>query len=76
MMMLSGTKPATLRQIQLIDIHGSRFYDVAYTLDDTPEQVQTARIGMEDAYANPQPGDAIGVRYLMNVVVGISRRAA
>jgi hypothetical protein len=74
MMMLSGTKLATLRQVQLVDIHGTRFYDVAYTLDDMPEQIQTARIGVEDVYANPQPGDAIGVRYLMNVVVSIAAR--
>lgn len=73
-MMLSGTKPATLRQVQLVDIHGTRFYDIAYTLDDAPEQAQAARIGIEDAYAHPQPGDAIGVQYLMNVVVGITRR--
>lgn len=73
-MMLSGTKPATLRHVQLVDIHGTRFYDIAYTHDDAPEQIQTARIGVEDAYPDPQPGDAISVRYLMNVVVGMTRR--
>lgn len=74
-MLLSGTKPAVLRQVQLVDIHGTRFLDVVYTLDDVPEQAHSARIGVEDAYASPQPGDAISVRSLMNVVVGIAQRA-
>lgn len=74
-MMMQGTKSATLRQVQLVDIHGTRFYDIGYSLDETPEQLLSARIGVEDAYADPQPGDAINVRFLMNVVVGITQRA-
>ena len=43
-MMLSGTKPATLRQVQLVDIHGTRFYDIAYTLDDAPDKAVFLRL--------------------------------
>jgi len=73
-MIISGTKDATLQQIRLIDIHGTRFYDIGYTHDDAPEQLRTARIGIESAYADPQPGDALTVSYLMNVPTGIARR--
>lgn len=73
-MIMSGKKQATLQQIRMVDIHGTRFYDIAYTHDDAPDQVRTARIGVEDAYTNPQAGDAIFVSYLMNVATGITRR--
>ncbi len=73
-MIMSGRKAATLREVRLVDIHGTRFYDVAYTHDDASTQRRTARIGVEDAYANPQPGDPISVGYLMNVVTGIALR--
>jgi hypothetical protein len=73
-MIMSGRKTATLLEIRLVDIHGTRFYDVAYAHEDAPTQRRTARIGVEDAYANPQPGDLISVGYLMNVVTGIALR--
>lgn len=74
-MFLSGSKTATLRQIRLVDIHGTRFYDLAFTHNDSPEQLRTARVGMDDVYADPQPDDAILVRYVMNVAVGVERAA-
>lgn len=73
-MIMSGTKNATLRDVRLVDIHGTRFYDLAFTHDDAPAQPRSARLGIEDAYAEPQPGDAITVRYLMNIPVGVTRR--
>jgi hypothetical protein len=73
-MIMSGTKDATLRSVRLIDIHGTRFYDVEYTHDDLPGQVRMARVGLESAYGEPQPGDQIRVNYLMNVVTALARR--
>ena len=73
-MIMSGAKDATLRAVRLIDIHGTRFYDLEYTHDDLPSQVRTARVGLESAYADPQPGDQIRVSYLMNVVTALTRR--
>ena len=73
-MIMSGTKDATLRAIRLIDIHGTRFYDVEYTHDDMPSQMRAARVGIESAYDAPQPGDQIRVSYLMNVVTALARR--
>ena len=73
-MIMSGTKDATLRTVRLIDIHGTRFYDVEYTHDDLPGQVRAARVGLESAYDDPRPGDQICVSYLMNVVTALARR--
>jgi hypothetical protein len=73
-MIMSGTKDATLRTVRLIDIHGTRFYDVEYTHDESSGQVRAARIGLESAYDAPQPGDQIRVSYLMNVVTALARR--
>jgi len=73
-MIISGTKDATLREVRLVDIHGTRFYDIGYTHDDAPDQLRQARIGVESAYGDPQPGDAIAVSYLMNVPTAIARR--
>lgn len=73
-MIMSGRKDAVLHNIQMIDIHGTRFYDIVFAHTDTPEQVRRTRIGVDDAYPDPQPGDAISVSYLMNVVTAIARR--
>jgi hypothetical protein len=72
-MIMSGRKEAVLLDIRLIDIHGTRFYDIVYAHTDTPTQQRSARIGIEDGYANPQPGDQISVGYLMNVVTGMHK---
>jgi hypothetical protein len=73
-MIMSGTKDATLQDVRLIDIHGTRFYDIVYTHEGEQGMARTARIGVEDAYPNPQPGDATRISYLMNVATGLARR--
>ena len=58
----------------MIDIHGTRFYDVEYTHDDVSGHVRAARAGLESVYDDPRPGDQIRVSYLMNVVTALARR--
>jgi hypothetical protein len=67
---MSGKKAAVLEQLQLLDIHGTYYYDLVYRhLDDNAPR--RARIGREDIYNNPQPGDQVQVHYLMNVVTSV-----
>ena len=73
-MIVSGLKDATIRQIQTIDIHGTRLYDIAYSHDEAPEAVRTARLGTEAVYTGIQAGDRVRVSYLMNVATGVLRR--
>jgi hypothetical protein len=74
-MFLSGKKAATLRMVRLIDIHGTRFYDIEYTHDDSPEQLRAARVGLESVYDAPRTGDKVTVTYLMNVVTNVAPAA-
>jgi hypothetical protein len=73
--MLIGTHDATLHQAQRVDLHGTYFYDLIFVHLATPEQPRRARVSAESIYADPQPGDAIRVSYLMNVVASVERRA-
>lgn len=73
-MIIAGKQAATLHAVRLVDIHGTRFYDLEYSHDDAPGALRSARIGVESAYEQPQPGDRVEVSYLMNVVTAISAR--
>jgi hypothetical protein len=72
-MILAGTRDAVLLQLRLLDVHGTFYYDVTYVHTDDQQQ-RHARIGKEDMYEAPQPGDAVRVRYTMNVVTSVERR--
>lgn len=73
-MIMSGKRDALLNQVQLIDIHGTYFYDLIYIhLDEG--QPRRARIGREDIYPDPRPGDRVRVAYVMNVATGVERAA-
>ncbi len=74
-MILSGSKDATLRQVQLVSLHGTEFFDVVFSHDEAPEQLVRTRVGRESIYANPQAGDPVTIAYLMNVPTNIARRA-
>ena len=53
-----GKQTGKILQIGLVDIHGSRFYDVSFALDNSPDQTRLSRIGTESVYPDPQSGDA------------------
>ncbi|MCG8348476.1 MAG: hypothetical protein MI924_11950 [Chloroflexales bacterium] len=72
-MIMSGAKEATLAQVQMVDIHGTHYYDIVYTHTDD-NQTRQARVGKEAIYTDPQPGDTVRVAYLMNVVTNVQRR--
>jgi hypothetical protein len=74
-MIMAGERQGVLHQVQLVDIHGSRFYDLVYTHADEGDALRRARLGVEDVYANPQPGDAINIGYLMGVATKVSKLA-
>lgn len=74
-MIVSGAKDAILNAVQPISIHGTILYDLVYThVGET--QPRQARIGAESIYADPRPGDAVRVTYLMNVATAVERRDA
>ncbi len=75
MMFLNGTYPATIQQLQLVDIHGTRYVDITYTLAGQ-SAAQSARVGRDDVRGNPQPGDSVQMTFVMNVITGVQRATA
>ncbi len=73
-MIMSGSKDAVIEQVQLVDIHGTRLFDLLYRHDDNPAALLRARLGPEALYGEPRAGDRVHVSYLMGVVTGMARR--
>jgi hypothetical protein len=69
-MMLSGKKQALIQQVQGVSIHGTIYYDVAYT-HVGEERIRSVRLGPEAVYEGIQAGDQVAVSYMMGVATGI-----
>lgn len=63
---------ATVQAVQPYELHGTLYYAVRYVVDGD-ERLREARLSHDMVYANPQPGDRVEVRALLNIVDGISR---
>jgi len=74
--MLKGSKPAVIKKIQPVSIHGQISLDV-YVVDpdDLQGQVSLARIGPESVPRNLEAGDAVELHYVLGVITQITRRA-
>lgn len=74
-MIMAGVRDAVLDAVQPVNIHGTILFDLVYTHvgESAPRQV---RLGAESVYADPRPGDAVQVSYLMNVATAVERRQA
>ncbi|BCM92330.1 hypothetical protein IAD21_04209 [Abditibacteriota bacterium] len=64
---------ATLLRVQLVDIHGQKFYDLTFALESKPDASKISRIGAESVYANPKEGDAIEVSLLLGQLTSVKR---
>lgn len=73
-MIMSGSREATIQAIHVVNIHGSIFYDLVYTLTEGDTQQRQTRVGQESIYAGAKPGDRVRIIYLMNVVTGVEQR--
>ena len=75
--MLKGNKPAIVKKIQPVSIHGQISLDVYFVdPDDRDGQVSLARVGPESVPRSLEPGDAIDVHYLLGVVTHVTLRTA
>lgn len=64
---------ATLLRVQLVDIHGQKFYDLTFALDSKPDAPKTSRIGTESVYPDPKEGDPIEVGLLLGQLTSVKR---
>ena len=73
--MLKGSKPAVVKKVQPVSIHGQISLDV-YVVDpdDLDGQVSLARIGPESIPKGLEAGDAVDLHYVLGVVTQITRR--
>ncbi|CAN5619074.1 hypothetical protein BH23ACI1_BH23ACI1_18950 [soil metagenome] len=72
--MLKGTKPALIKRIQPVSIHGQISLDVTFVDPSEPDgQVSLARLGPESVPKDLEAGDRVEMHYMLGVVTQISR---
>lgn len=72
--MLKGSRPAIIKRIQPISIHGQISLDVFWTdPEDTEEEIRHARVGDEMVPRDMAPGDRVELHYLLGAVTKITK---
>lgn len=66
---------AVIRAVQPYDLHGVRWYRIAYVSDAAPDRVQEARLSWDVIYPDPQPGDRVRIRKLLGIIDRIEKGA-
>lgn len=59
---------AILAAVQPYDIHGTRYFRIAYARRDDPDKVFEGRVAAESIYNDPAPGDRVEIRMLLGVI--------
>lgn len=72
--MLKGSRPALVKRVQPVSIHGQISLDVYFVDPEDPDgQVSLARIGPEAVAPNLEPGDRVELHYVLGAVTAITR---
>lgn len=72
--MLKGSKPAIVKKIQPVSIHGQISLDIYFVDPDDPEgQVSLARVGEESIPRGLEAGDKVQLHYVLGVVTSITK---
>ena len=71
--MLKGTRPAVIKRVQPVSIHGQISLDVFWIDPEAPEEIQHARVGAEAAPRDLAPGDQVLLHYLVGMVTQITK---
>ena len=69
-MFLNGNHNATIIDIRTIDIHGTIMHDLTFQIANEANHRQ-ARVGGEAITGAIQPGSAVVITFLMNVVTAV-----
>jgi hypothetical protein len=71
---LKGSKPALVKKVQPVSIHGQISLDVYFVDPDEPDgQVSLARLGPEAIPKHLEGGDLVVVHYMLGIVTSITR---
>lgn len=64
---------AILAAIQPYDVHGSKYFRIAYARRDDPDRVHEGRVAAESIYADAAAGDRVRIRMILGVIDDVSR---
>ena len=67
---------AILAAVQPYDIHGTRYFRIAYARRDEPDKVTEGRVAAESIYKDPRPGDRVDIRMLLGVIDDVKKMEA
>ena len=67
---------AILAAVQPYEIHGTRYFKIAYATKDQPDRVTEGRVAAESIYRGAQPGDRVDIRMLLGVIDDVKKLAA
>ena len=59
---------AILAAVQPYEIHGTRYFRIAYALKDVPDRISEGRVAAEGIYKDPQAGDRVEIRMMLGVI--------
>lgn len=74
-LLLPQNRAGTVKSATPISIHDDRYVDLAIALDGEPGPAAFGRLGAGDCPATLAPGERVTVRFVMGVMVRVTREA-
>lgn len=63
---------AVLEDLQLVSLHGQRYYDIRFRTD-TDKSLRKSRAPFEEFYSDPEPGDRIVIHAIMGTITKVEK---
>jgi hypothetical protein len=73
--LLPQEKPGTLKAVQALDLHSDHYLDVWVEFDDPVGETRRGRLPVSECPADLVAGERVSVRFVMGVMVKVTRRA-
>lgn len=67
---------AILALVEPFEIHGTRYYRIAYARKDDPDRMFEGRVAAESIYPGAKPGDRVDIEVLLGVIDAVKKREA
>lgn len=64
---------AILAAVQPYEIHGTRYFRIAYALKNDPDRVAEGRVAAESIYKDAKAGDRVDIRMLLGVIDDVKK---
>ena len=64
---------AILAAIQPYEIHGTRYFRIAYATREHPDRVTEGRVAAESIYKGAAAGDRVEIRVLLGVIDDVKK---